>query len=285
MSNISDFKSREYHESSTHALRFEAYELPKSSLPPILASSTELVPVSESSYIADIPESVQSSTNASSSDLKLRLDGVQRKWGQPSYSSVTPSSSTTNIVKIQNEPAQHESVSSKAKKVSYDSKKQLVEISPEKQKLAASLFGVASKSERRPTSGHKVSKMSQTRADVSVVKASLPPPDLLDLGDEPSVMSSTPAVDPFKQLEGLLDLTQEEDTTLIKAGATEAPNIMSIFADMSLNDSVGNPEERPSEQLSKGPNLKEALEKDARVRQLGVMPSGQNPNLFKDLLS
>ncbi|KAL8504407.1 hypothetical protein ACS0TY_022947 [Phlomoides rotata] len=305
ISNISDFKSRENHESLTHALRFEAYELPKSSLPPVLASSsTELVPVPESSYISDIPQSVPSSTNASSSDLKLRLDGVQRKWGQPTYSSVTPSPSSTNTVKIQNESTQHESVSSsnsKAKKVSYDSKKQQIEISPEKQKLAASLFGSASKSEKRPTSsGHKVSKTTKAAtSDVAAVKASQPPPDLLDLGDELSITSSTPAIDPFKQLEGLLDLTQDESTTTIKAagvGASEeAPNFMSIFADMSLNDSVGNPAsdvfdiggstaEPTSEQLSKGPNLKEALEKDARVRQLGVTPSGQNPNLFKDLL-
>jgi AP-4 complex subunit epsilon-1 len=36
-------------------------------------------------------------------------------------------------------------------------------------------------------------------------------------------------------------------------------------------------------QISKGPNVKDALEKDALVRQMGVTPSGQNPNLFKDL--
>ncbi|KAI3453914.1 hypothetical protein Pfo_010577 [Paulownia fortunei] len=323
MSNISNFNSQEDHESATHALRFEAYELPKPSLPlnnpPVLASSTELVTVPELSYVADISQpasSVPSASDAGSSELKLRLDGVQRKWGRPTYSSVTPSTSSTNTVMIQNEATQHDSVgssNSKVRDVSYDSKKQQVEISPEKQKLAASLFGGASKSERRQFSSQKISKTQNHTADKSrvakaatsdtaAVKTSQPPPDLLDLG-EPSVTSSTPSIDPFKQLEGLLDLTQ--DTTLLSAGgvgATEAPDITSVFADMPLSvqsDSVANPVsnvinrnglggstvEHSMQQLNKGPNLKEALEKDALVRQLGVTPLGQNPNLFKDLLS
>ncbi|WOG93270.1 hypothetical protein DCAR_0312551 [Daucus carota subsp. sativus] len=35
---------------------------------------------------------------------------------------------------------------------------------------------------------------------------------------------------------------------------------------------------------NKGPNLKDALQKDALVRQMGVTPTNQNPNLFRDLL-
>ncbi|KAI3468507.1 hypothetical protein Pfo_025170 [Paulownia fortunei] len=318
MSNISNFKSQEDHESSAHALRFEAYELPKPSLPPNIppvASSTELVPVPELSYIADILQpatSVPSASDAGPSELKLRLDGVQRKWGRPTYSSPTPSTSSTDTVKIQNEATQRDSVgnsNSKIRDVSYDSRKKQVEISPERQKLAASLFGGASKSEgRQPSSSQKISKpqnhiSDKSRAaksaasDAAAVKTSQPPPDLLDLG-EPSIASGAPSIDPFKQLEGLLDLTQ--DTTPVSAGGvgeTEASDFMSLFADMSLS-SVANPVsdvinrnglggstvEHSIQQLNKGPNLKEALEKDALVRQMGVTPSSQNPNLFKDLL-
>ncbi|KAK4435595.1 AP-4 complex subunit epsilon [Sesamum alatum] len=324
MSNISNFKSQEDHESSTHALRFEAYELPKpvlsQNVPPILASSTELVPVPEPSYVADILQpaiSAPSASDAGSSELRLRLDGVQRKWGKPTYSSPTPSTSSNDTVKIQNEATQRDSVgmsNSKTRDVSYDSRKQQVEISPEKQKLAASLFGGVSKSDgRQPSSSQKISKpqnptSDKSRAakaaapDTASVKTSQPPPDLLDLS-EPSVSSSAPSVDPFKQFEGLLDLKQ--DPTPVSAGgvgSTEASDFMSLFTDMSLNvptDGVLDPmpnvingnglggitaADHSVQQLNKGPNLKQALEKDARVRQMGVTPSGQNPSLFKDLL-
>ncbi|KAK4389103.1 AP-4 complex subunit epsilon [Sesamum angolense] len=225
MSNISNFKSQEDHESSTHALRFEAYELPKpvlsQNVPPILASSTELVPVPEPLYVADILQpatSAPSGSDAGPSELRLRLDGVQRKWGKPTYSSATPSTSSNDTVKIQNEATQRDSVgisNSKTRDVSYDSRKQQVEISPEKQKLAASLFGVVSKSDgRQPSSSQKISKhqnptSDKSRAaktaapDTAAVKTSQPPPDLLDLS-EPSVSSSAPSVDPFKQWKAFL---------------------------------------------------------------------------------
>ena len=35
---------------------------------------------------------------------------------------------------------------------------------------------------------------------------------------------------------------------------------------------------------NKGSNLKDALQKDALVRQMDVTPTNQNPNLFRDLL-
>lgn len=321
-SSISDFKSHDDHESSTHALRFEAYEYPKPALPhnapPVLASSTELVPVPEPSYAADVlhPTPVPSASDAGPSELKLRLDGVQKKWGRPTYSSPASSSSSTEPVKIQNETAKTDSVSSskpKARDTSYDSRKQQVEISPEKQKLAASLFGGSSKSEgRQPPSSHKnlrtqnhtsdKSHSSKASAFDTAVKTSQPPPDLLDLG-EPSVASSMPSVDPFKQFEGLLDFTQETApvSTGGVGGANKDSDVMSLFADMSLSDQIhtdpdpassviernglgGSKVEPSAEQVNKGPNLKEALEKDALVRQMGYTPSGQNPNLFKDLL-
>ncbi|XP_075483522.1 AP-4 complex subunit epsilon-like [Primulina tabacum] len=321
MSDVTHFTSQENHESSFHALRFEAYERPKPAvalnIPPALDPSTE-VPVPELSYLADIQQPippVPSASNIGSSELKLRLDGIQKKWGRPTYSSPVPSTSSTDIIKNQNKANQPISVGSsnaKASTVSYDSRKQVQEISPEKQKLAASLFGGASKSDgKQSSSSSKVSKplhrpaeksRSVTTFDTTIVKPSQPPPDLLDLG-EPSFTNTAPSVDPFKQLEGLLDLTPEKPASnAFRAGTTDAPNLMSLFTDMSLNvqgDSLvnsisnmidknglgGNTGAPSTPQTNKGPNLKAALEKDAFVRHMGVMPSGQDPNLFKDLLS
>ncbi|XP_042031377.1 AP-4 complex subunit epsilon-like [Salvia splendens] len=315
ISTVSDFRGHDEHELSTHALRFEAYELPKPSLPhnipPVLASSTELVPV-EPSYVIDSlhPTSAPSASDAGSSELKLRLDGVQKKWGRPTYSSPAPSSSSNDLVKVQNETPRPDSASSskpKTRDMSYDSRKQQNEIPPEKQKLAASLFGGSSKSEGRQPPSQKNSKTQNHTSDKSrsskasapdtAVKPSQPPPDLLDLG-EPSIASSVPSVDPFKQFEGLFDFTQETTPASTGGvdGACKDSDFTSLFADMSLsaqshidpnpesNGLGGSKAEPSSPQLNKGPNLKEALEKDALVRQVGVTPSGQNPNLFKDLL-
>ncbi|KAL8521481.1 hypothetical protein ACS0TY_011846 [Phlomoides rotata] len=309
MSSITNFKSEEDHESSTHALRFEAYELPKPS-PTVLASSS-LVPIPEPSYSGDIfhpPTSIPSASNPGPSELKLRLDGVQKKWGR-TYSSPAPSTSTTGTTKIQSEATQRDSASNtvytdpKTRGTSYDSRKQQVEIPPEKQKLAASLFGGVSKSEGKQSSSSQRNSKRPAKAaapHTAAVITAQPPPDLLDLG-EPSISSSVPSVDPFKPFEDLLDLTQ--GTTSASAGgvgATDSSDFMSLFSDMSLNvqshdiDPVSNVSngnglvgvtvEKLAQQSNKGPNLKEALEKDSRVRQMGVTPSGQNPNLFKNLL-
>ncbi|KAL6549768.1 hypothetical protein OROMI_020256 [Orobanche minor] len=301
-SSITNFMIHEDHESSTHALRFEAYELPKPSLPPsvppMLASSlTELVPV-PSYATSSIPHV---SSDASQSELKLRLDGVQKKWGRPYNSSPAPSTSTADTAKIQTESTQRDSTSNrldtKTHEASYSNlKKQQVEISPEKQKLAASLFGGVSRSEARHS---KISKpqnhtsSENPRPPVKAdVKTSHPPPDLLDLG-EPYTASSVPSVDPFHQLEGLLDFTQESATPVSGGGGGVGPTegsseFASLFADMSVSDPShgvgGSTVENSLKQMNKGPNLKEALEKDALVRQLGFAPSGQNPILFKDLL-
>ncbi|KAL0407946.1 UNVERIFIED_CONTAM: AP-4 complex subunit epsilon, partial [Sesamum radiatum] len=256
----------------------------------------------ELSSVADILQTGPPASDAGSSELKLRLDGVQRKWGRPAFSSVTPSTSSTNTVNVQNEATQRDPVgssNSKARDASYDSKKQQVEVSPEKQQLAASLFGGASKSEKRQSSIQKMPKSQKQAAETShvpkaaasrtpTVKTSQPPPDLLDLS-EPSVTSSAPSIDPFKQLEGLLDLTQDTTSqTADGVGGTEGPEF-SLFADMSLNvqsdgaaNSISNVSNRNGlggttiENLvksNKGPNLKEALERDAHVRQMGVTPS------------
>ncbi|CAB4268621.1 unnamed protein product [Prunus armeniaca] len=230
-------------------------------IPETVTSSTELVPVPEPSYAREIrqPASLPPVSDAGSSELKLRLDGFQK-----SANGVTQidSASTSN---------------SKAHNT-YESRRPQVEISPEKQKLASSLFGGSSKTERRPSSAnHKVSKEN--------IHASEKP-----------------------QLEGLLDQTEVALTANHgAAGAAKTPDVMGLYADTSLSglsSSVGDPlptnrdefnlasdlsnatrtAQSGVTQLNKGPNPKDSLEKDARVRQMGVTPTSQNPNLFKDLL-
>lgn len=329
MLNISTFRSQDQHEVSTHGLRFEAYDLPKAPVPPQvvpIVSSTELVPVPEPSYSREIHQAapVSSFSVAGSSGLKLRLDGVQKKWGRPTYSSSTPSTSNSTSQKTVNGVSQDgvSTANSKARD-SYDSKRPQVEINPEKQMLAASLFGGSSKTERkRSSANHKVAKANSHAAEPSQVPNTTavasdgtnhqPPPDLLDFG-EPADTTSTPLVDPFKQLEGLLDPNLVTSTTDHSVGnASRAPDIMSLYADMPLsghssstvNNSLstdgvdanlisgfsnatridhGEPTVAHSTQLSKGPNSKDSLDKDARVRQMGVNPTSQNPNLFRDL--
>ncbi|EOY25374.1 PREDICTED: AP-4 complex subunit epsilon [Theobroma cacao] len=317
MLNISNFRNQDHHEASSHGLRFEAYELPKptvqSRIPPASLASTELVPVPEPTYLREsyqTPSVTSVSSDAGSSELKLRLDGVQKKWGKPTYAPATSTSNST-AQKTVNGVTQVEGASSTNSRTreTYDSRKPQVEISPEKQKLAASLFGGSSKTEKRPATGHKTSKASTHMVEKShVPKSSMevasektapvqPPPDLLDLG-EPTVTSIAPFVDPFKQLEGLLDPTQ-----VGSAAATKSPDIMALYVDTpagihnkddgdllsglsnpSVTNMPGGTTTTQQEQRSKGPNPKDSLEKDALVRQMGVNPSSQNPNLFRDLL-
>lgn len=331
MLNTSSFRNEDHHEASMHGLRFEAYDLPKpvvpSKSPVTYTPSTELVPVPEPSYSREVHTStaVPSISSSGSTELKLRLDGVQKKWGRPNYSSGSTSTSESSSQKTVNGVAQTESVSTSTSRAqatsSFDLKKPQVEISPEKQRLAASLFGGPSKTDKRPTSSsHKVVKSSSHTTErppaAKPVDASekstpvQPPPDLLDLG-EPTVTSSAPLIDPFKQLEGLLD--QGENVSVPNHGAvnaTKPPEMMSLYAEIAASGQSGgvvNPiptngddllsglsggsiktaapgGAAGSPSLSKGPSLKDSLEKDALVRQMGVTPTSQNPNLFKDLL-
>ncbi|KAH0981493.1 hypothetical protein GBA52_008670 [Prunus armeniaca] len=257
MLNISNFSNQDQHEALTHGLRFEAYELPKpavpSRIPPAaVASSTELVPVPEPSYASEFcqPASLPPVADAGSPELK--------KWGRPTYSSPALSisnSSSSSSQKSANGVTQIDSVStlnSKARET-YESRRPQVEISPEKQKLASSLFGGSSKTERRPSSAnHKVSKANIHASEKpQVPKAAAvhtevnhePAPDFLDLGDSTSSTAST--VDPFKQLEGLLDQTEVALTANHgAAGAAKTPDIMGLYADTSLSglsSSVGDP--------------------------------------------
>ncbi|XP_010518961.1 PREDICTED: AP-4 complex subunit epsilon-like [Tarenaya hassleriana] len=311
--NIGDFHSRDHHEVPSHALRFEAYELPKPAMPsapqPVssLSASTELVPVPEPSYNRESHPSISKSSvsaQSGSSEIKLRLDGVQRKWGQPTYSSASSSNPDSSTQTVNGSvSASHsdraDSTSSKPRS-SYDSKKP--EIDPEKQRLAASLFGgSSSRSQRSSSGGQKATKGNKTAVPKeSPAPAPVqPPPDLLDMGEPTAtVTSSDPLADPFKALEGLIEPGQ--DGTSTANTQTKAPDLMGLYSDGPVTGQVTSVDTLLSElsdpvsksssggnsraQFSKGPNLKEALEKDTLVRQMGVNPTSQNPNLFKDLL-
>ncbi|KAE9613216.1 putative adaptor protein complex AP-4, epsilon subunit [Lupinus albus] len=337
MGNMSSFGSQDQHEPLQHGLRFEAYELPKppmqSKVTPVsFASSTDIVSVAEALYSREtqhVSSVGSAASEAGSSELKLRLDGVQKKWGMPAYSSSTPSTSFSTSQKPANGVTQVDGATAINLKSpdSYDSRKTHVEISPEKQKLAASLFGGSTKPEKRSSTSHKLPKGSVSAADRSqgpkaagvpnevVVEEKIhrPPPDLLDLG-EPTVTSGPPSVDPFMQLEGLLDPSTSSKTNHNAVAATSAPDIMTLYSDTTASGHSGsgaysvplsgdnlnllselfnasvvvNSAETivtPLPQSMKGSNAKDSLQKDALVRQMGVNPSSQNPNLFSDLLS
>ncbi|KAK2989926.1 hypothetical protein RJ640_013850, partial [Escallonia rubra] len=319
--NMSNFRNQDQHDASTHALRFEAYELPKPTMvgrTPTVSSSTELVPLvpePQQTYSRENYQtpSVPSVSDTGSSEYKLRLDGVQKKWGRPNYSTPAPSNTNSDSHKTANGETQRDgagNVKSRARDASYDSRRSpQVEISPEKQKLAASLFGGTSQSKNKQSGGgHKASKTTNHAAEKThmvkeVTTPVQPPQDLLDMG-EPTIASSVPSVDPFKQLEGLLDITQDASAQSSgSVGATNAPDITSFYAEMSAsgpnhidgvdmisslsgasNRTPGGSTTIHTPQLNKGTIRKDSLEKDSLVRQMGVTPSGQNPNLFSDLL-
>ncbi|EXC31026.1 AP-4 complex subunit epsilon [Morus notabilis] len=324
--NVITLRSQDQHEASSHGLRFEAYELPKPPVPSRVApltSSTELVPVPEPSYPRETYQAatISSVLDAGPSELKLRLDGVQKKWGRPTYSS-SPSSTSTSSSQKTNGVAQDvaSTVASSKSRETYDSRKPQVEISKEKQKLAASLFGGSSKTERktstanqkvaRSSSSHvaekpQVQKVATVVTDIAADRTNhQAPPDLLDLS-EAAAVSAPPSIDPFKQLESLLDPAPV--TSVVNNGsdgASKTPDLMGLYGDSALSgqsSSLGFNVNVTSEssnatgtdlgrgtaypaQFSKGPSTKDSLEKDAIVRQMGVNPSSQNPNLFRDLL-
>ncbi|MBA0853990.1 hypothetical protein Goshw_024680, partial [Gossypium schwendimanii] len=321
MLNISNFRNQDHHEASSHGLRFEAYELPKQTeqarIPPASLASTELVPVPEPMYPR---ESYQTTTvpsvssDAATTELKLRLDGVQKRWGRQTHFPSTSTSNSTSLKTVNGiTQVDGSNTANSRTRETYDSRKQ-VEISPEKQKLAASLFGGPSKTEKKSAAGHKSSKPSSHMVKSHAPKSSMEaasektsvqqPPDLLDFG-EPAVKSTAPSLDPFKDLEGLLEPTTQVSSAVnhsSTAAVTKSPDIMGLYTETTagahhkdsdilsglsnppMTNMVGGTTTMQVAQSSKGPNLKDSLEKDALVRQMGVTPSSQNPNLFKDLL-
>lgn len=323
--SVGSYKSQEQQEISSHALRFEAYEMPKPSLalPTSQASmsvpATDLVPVPEPGYYKEDNQTSRSqpSGDALSGEfgVKLRLDGVQKKWGRPTYSPSSTPSSSASSQQATNGGSHSDgggSSSSQTRESSYGSKRQQgTEVSAEKQRLAASLFGsAAAKADRKAQVSRKTAKESPSMDKVAVtneapqpvkeqVIPAAPPPDLLDLGDEP-VSSNPPVADPFSQLEGLLG---PASATPVISGTSatstsKAPDLMSIFSDdvptgvtSGPNDpilgdvnSMSFQKEATGVAAKKGHSLQDALQKDATSRQVGVTPTGNNPNLFKDLL-
>ncbi|KAK1282590.1 AP-4 complex subunit epsilon [Acorus calamus] len=311
--DTSNFGHSSHQDASSHTLRFEAYELPKppppvQSAPLSLSSSTELVPVPESLYSKEphqaSPHVPVPETLSTDGEVRLRLQGIQKKWGKPTYSSPTPSSSASTSEKASNGVPTH------TKDVSFDSRKQKVEASAEKQRLAASLFGSSSlKSDKKTSSSQRASKGSTASADKPpavietvateppLIKKPLPPqpppPDLLDLGEPTTGISQS--LDPFKELEGLLGPTTQElsSAPVDSDGAINQPDLMALYTDTPLSDLHGMTSGFPNitsgnshggTVVKKGPNPQDSLEKDALSRQVGVTPSGRNPNLFRDLL-
>ncbi|WOL03688.1 AP-4 complex subunit epsilon [Canna indica] len=322
MSSVNNFRSPYQQEASGHTLRFEAYELPKPSSIPVIsqvsisAPTADLVPVPDMTYYreSDQASKISSVAEASSADIgiRLRLDGVQKKWGKPTYSS---SSSSTTAEKATNGVTHVDGgVKSQSRDISHDSRRQQSEVSSEKQKLAASLFGAsASKTEKKPASTHRVAKGNTANAERSgvtravspeiskaKVAPSSPPPDLLDLG-EPIMPTSTPTMDPFKELEGLIGptLTPASLDNPATTSGPKAPDLMALYTDMPTGSSSSGVTLASGDAYSadkssslaksvpttkKGPNPQDSLQKDATARQVGVTPTGNNPNLFRDLL-
>ncbi|KAG0492827.1 hypothetical protein HPP92_006225 [Vanilla planifolia] len=314
--DISSFRNQYQQEQSGHGLRFEAYELPKSlpptNIPTILhpLPSTDVVPVFEPSHSRPTHQTSSGVDVSSDVGVKLRLDGVQRKWGRPTElsSSSTSGSATESAANGFSQSDGWKNAASHPRDFSSDKRNPPpVEVSTEKQRLAASLFGSsASKSEKKPPSTRSSSRASNANS-VKPTSATLPteppkekgsastppPPDLLDLGE--SFPSSPPSEDPFKQLEGLIGPdTAPTINPPLTATIPNTANIISSYSEATSPDlgtdfiSQFTKTSHGAHGISsakKGPNSREALEKDAVVRHVGVTPTGNNPNLFRDLLS
>jgi AP-4 complex subunit epsilon-1 len=309
-STITPASASQYqHDMSTaHSLRFEAYELPKPRAPtPSIQSSstpsgptitTDLVPVSETTYTTREEQQnpkVQTLADQISAEIgvHLRLDGVQKKWGRQTYSAPSaPSTSSSSTQKPSNGMVTSDTIHENTLN---SRKQQIPEVSAEKQKLAASLFGKKTAEKKTQAGTRRPVKESQPAVSTSapeppkenkVIVPAAPPPDLLDLG-EPSE-TAAPTIDPFKQLEGLLGPGTGSD---VASGPSPSVNVvattdmMSMLTDVPLESDTKSSDKGviSSTMTKKGPNVKDALQKDATARQVGVTPSGNNPNLFKDL--
>ncbi|XP_074557468.1 AP-4 complex subunit epsilon-like [Curcuma longa] len=319
MSGVNNFRSPYQQEASSQTLRFEAYELPKPSSISVIPQASvstparDLVPVPETTYYRENNQGSKLPTGpeASSADvgIKLRLDGVQKKWGKPTYSS---SSSTTSAEKTTNGIEAHQDgIRSQSQDTTYDSRRKQPEVSAEKQRLAASLFSAsASKTEKKPTSSQRMPKGSAANAEKSSAARSVSPgnsevkiaaPDLLDFGEP--VPISAPTIDPFKELEGLIGPAPAPaviDNSITTSGAQALDLMATLHMDTppsgfssssfslvsegiySADKSSYTAKSTPA--VKKGSNLQDALNKDATARQVGVTPTGNNPNLFRDLL-
>lgn len=220
-------------------LRFEAYG------PPPMSASMALIPLVPHPHSGNgVPDSTESQRSSSSfagpygssqplpatepsqsgpETTRLKLDGVQKKWGRPLYTPAAPSGGSSALsaspsdvyngtMEKHGEPERSAAPGESSSSNRYlDRKKQeAAEISAEKQALAASLFGgrpvavagdakrtVGTKAGRppalpnsRPGSGGKPAlSATPLAADSAIVPAAVTPPaapDLLDFSDDGS---------------------------------------------------------------------------------------------------
>ncbi|CAH9142448.1 unnamed protein product [Cuscuta epithymum] len=270
------FKNQQDHQNGTYSLRFEAYDLPKPSSYTLPSSSTDLVPIPPQPSSHRHAEAAFEKTSVihDSGGIKLRLDGVQRKWGRPTTYSLSDSPPPPPPPSTSNSRAPPPVVSNAFVNNNKKQQQVVVDVDPQKQRLAASLFGVGSKTETRKkhssaTADHNHHKTaSNSSGELVKPTTSLPPPpDLLDLGMEPA--SAPPPLDPFKQLEDLLvdDLRKGDVTTTSSWHNDRNEHGGSIIRE-----------------TSQGTKSRDVIEKDALVRQMGVIPSTPNPSLFSNLL-
>lgn len=246
---------------ANHSLRFDPYEkpqLPIMAITPVTTFENDDHRV-ERSGKASHPAYHQPSPDVDALNPevgRLRLEGVQKKWGRPTYNSSSSASSSAGVERSTNGsaapvPDTDRNSSSRERAVSQDSKyasnkSKQPEVSAEKQKLAASLFGgVPSKADLNVKASGKSQKQaaankhppagSKKRDSAPLVdsknQASLPPPpDLLDFGEEePSIASSR---DPMKDLEGLLDLTDTgapSEPVVIATSQVPSVDLMSLY--------------------------------------------------------
>lgn len=333
---------------SNQSLRFDPYEkpqLPTMAITPVSTFESEDYKIERSGKASHLAHQPPPDVDALTSEAsRLRLEGVQRKWGRSTYSSSSSvSSSPAGVERSTNGTVVLDSVSgSKEHPVPQDlkyvgGKSKQQEVSAEKQKLAASLFGggvakaessvkASGRSQKQTTvNKHSPARRVQTGAAVDSKAQATPPlpppPDLLDFGEEePSTTASSR--DPMKDLEGLLDLTETAAPSqpVVSTTTLSTVDLMSLYDSSSStgdgtslansNNGVdlmatsntpivhsgdnlsvfeglpGNPEVMKIQAAAarKGPSLETSLQKHARSRQVGVTPTGPNPDLFKDLL-
>ncbi|KAK4834337.1 hypothetical protein QYF36_020965 [Acer negundo] len=82
-------------------------------------------------------------------------------------------------------------------------------------------------------SRHVAEKPQTTKAPVKTAVEKIvvqPPPNLIDLGEPTVVSSSPPSVDPFKQLEELIESTQV--TSSVNHDANKSPDLMGLYVEL-----------------------------------------------------
>lgn len=338
------------------SLRFDPYEKPKIPIPSITPSITSHERddhrMDQSSgkvaYTAYQPSVVTDVDLSNPDSVQLRLGGVQKKWGRQTFGTSISSASQERVTNgitssdVDRNLHSRENTSQSSYEPKSTSKiTQRPEISPEKQKLAASLFGggyskvdssakVSGKGHKPAVQKHQlpVDKKSDTVASADTLATAKkqppapPPPDLLDLREEEPPVAATR--DPMKDLEGLLDVStsvasskpaatpvrsQSLDISSLyaanplawdgsMASTTSVVDLMTGFAaSNSVEDSGAGFGGQPAASGSmitisgqsvplakKGPSSEDSIQRDAISRQVGVTPTGPNPDLFKDLL-